>query len=306
MGNAPVSGALGLQGPSATVRRSHWVLQMRPNRAANSYGFLEPVVMEFKLTNTSSRESSVDPQLIAQHLTVWVQRSGGAPRRWRPMATALYDARPATCLKRGESLSGAHLISVAAQGWLIDEPGTYSVRAAIDVAGEIVFSNVVTLHVAPPGHAEEIKLAPDYFTEAVARCLAFDGVPALPAAMNTLAEVVARRVVSPAALHAAKTLAMPRLRAYKLLEVGDDRSDMVIRQAKPDLAMATQLAAALIKEPDRAATTLGHIPYVAALNKLASALTDAGNAVAAKRVKQCIGAFAAKPSAKLKAVARRA
>lgn len=291
MGNAPASGALGLQGPSAAVRRSHWALEMRSNRAVDSYGFLEPVAMEFKLTNQSVRESPIDAQVIAQHVTVWVQRTGSAPRRWRPMAMALYDARHTKCLKRGESLHGAHLISASAQGWLIDEPGTYTVRAAIDVAGEIIFSNVVTLRVDPPRHEEEIKLAPDYFTEAVARCLVFDGVPALPAAMNTLEEVVVRCAMNPAAMHAAKALAMSRLRPYKLLEMGDDRSEMVIRHAKPDLATATKrLTAALINQPDRAAETLGHVAYFGALNKLATALTDADNAAAAKRVNQCLAA----------------
>lgn len=286
MANAPFKGA---SGAGAAPRPSNWALTMKANREANAYSFLEPVAMEFELTSKSVRASLVDAQVIAQRISVWVQRSGGAPRRWRPMVTALYDAGQTTCLKRGESLHGAHLISAAAEGWLIDEPGTYSVRAAIDVAGEIVFSNVVTLHVAPPGHAEEIKLAPDYFTEAVARCLVFDGAPALPAAMNTLEEVVARRAESPAAVHAAKALAMPRLRAYKLLEIGDDRSDMVIRHAKPDLATASKkLTAALMNEPDRAAETLGHTAYFGALNKLATALTDAGNTVAAKRVNQCI------------------
>jgi hypothetical protein len=286
MANAPFKGA---SGSGAAPRPGKWALTMKASREANAYSFLEPVAMELKLTSNSARALHVDAQVIAQRITVWVQRSGGAPRRWRPMVTALYDARQTTCLKRGESLHGSHLISAAAEGWLIDEPGIYSVRAAVDVAGEIVFSNVVTLHVAPPGHAEEIKLAPDYFTEAVARCLVFDGAPALPTAMNTLEEVVARRAESPAALHAAKALAMPRLRAYKLLEIGDERSDMVIRHAKPELAAATKkLTAALMNEPDRATETLGHIAYFGALHKLATALTDAGNTVAAKRVHQCI------------------
>ena len=143
MANVPFRGA---SGAGAAPRPSKWALTMKANREANAYSFLEPVAMEFELTSKSVRALPVDAQVIAQRIAVWVQRSGGAPRRWRPMVTALYDAGQTTCLKRGESLHGAHLISAAAEGWLIDEPGTYSVRAAIDVAGEIVFSNVGALN----------------------------------------------------------------------------------------------------------------------------------------------------------------
>ena len=60
------------------------------------------------------------------------------------------------------------------------------------------------------------------------------------------------------------------------------------QQARQETTTTKKLTAALMKEPDRAAETLGHIAYFGALNQLATALTDAGNTVAAKRVNQCI------------------
>ncbi len=48
---------------------------------------------------------------------------------------------------------------------------------------------------------------------------------------------------------------MPKLRDYKLLEIGDDRCDVIIRSAKADLPAATKaLTGALMNEPDRLQT----------------------------------------------------
>lgn len=288
MGNANfLHSNAGLDGDSDATQTGRWALTLRANRESNAFSFLEPVVMEFKLTNASASEAPVDAQVLDERITVWVQRSGGVTRRWRPMVTAQCCVQHATPLNRGASLYGAHLVSASAQGWLIDEPGTYSVRAAVDVGGEIVFSNVVTLHVARPGSDEESKLAPDYFTEDAARCLVFGGAPGLPAAMNTLEEIAARCTANPAALHATRALALPKLRNYKVLEIGDDRSQFAIRSAKADVSAAAKtLTAALLNEPDRAADTFGHIKYFAALNGLVSAMTSAGNDVDAKQVNQ--------------------
>jgi len=65
--------------------------------------------------------------------------------------------------------------------------------------GEIVVSNVLRIYVASPASAAENRLAPDYFTEDVARVIAFEGAPELQKATATLQEVAAQCPDNPAA-----------------------------------------------------------------------------------------------------------
>ena len=142
----------GFEAPDALMQPGQWALAIRPNREANTYAFLEPVVMELKLTNTSARAAKVDEHLLAdgRHVTIFVQREGGQTRQWRPMITRCQEEHEDT-LKPGELVYGAHTISTSTEGWLIDEPGFYKVQAAVDVGDEIVVSNVLRLYVVPPG-----------------------------------------------------------------------------------------------------------------------------------------------------------
>jgi hypothetical protein len=278
----------GFEAPSALMRTGRWALKIRPNREANDYSFLEPVVMELKLTNTSARAASFDMNLLAdgRHVTIFVQREGGETQQWRPLITRCHEEHDGA-LKQGESIYGAHTISASSAGWLIDEPGFYKTQAAVDMGDEIVVSNVLRLFVAPPVLTEESKLALDYFTEDVGRVLAFGGAPALASAVATLESVAERCPKNPAALHAAVALSTPKLRKYKELEVGVDRASFAIRSKSADVNTAAKVQmAVLMDSPEKAADTLGHIDCFRAFDKLAVAMADAGNEKGAKKVMQ--------------------
>jgi len=286
MGNSNWFVNHGFEAPRALGETGRWALKIRSNRELNEYSFLEPVTMEFKLTRKSGQPTAVDEQMLAdgRHITVFVQRERGGVRPWRPMITRCHEAYTSD-LKVSESIYGAHTISASTDGWLIDEPGFYKVQAVVDVGDEMVVSNVLRLYVAPPVTADEIKLAPDYFTEDVARALVFGGTPALPGAMTTLQSIAARCATNPAALHASVALVTPMLRDYKQLEFGANRSSITLRSTKADLDAAGRAqTSALMDEPDRAAETLGHIKYFGALDQLADAMAKGGNDKRAKQV----------------------
>lgn len=288
MGNANWFVNHGFEAPSRLLQSGHWGLYLRPNRDANGYAFMEPVVLELKLKNESTQAARVDPHLLAdgRHITLFVQREGSDVRMWRPMMTHCHETHDAA-LAPGESIYGAHLVSATPEGWLIDEPGFYRVQAAVDLGGEIVISNVLRIHVAAPESAEADDLAGDYFREDVGRALAFGGVPSAEAAMDTLREVTERCAGTPAALHAAVAVSTPRLRDFKRLAPGKDREDVVIRADGADVAGAAKVQLdALLRDPHRAAATLGHIEYFGAVDHLADALRSAGDGDAAKRVLQ--------------------
>ncbi len=75
------------------------------------------------------------------------------------------------------------------------------------------------------------------------------------------------------------------LRAYKVLDTSGDRADMKVRAQKANVAAAAKVQTeTLLKEPDKAADTLGHIPYFAQLRELAESLEAAGDDKAALKV----------------------
>jgi hypothetical protein len=258
--------------------RQRFALEVRPNRDANTFSFLEPVKLELKLTNLSATAQSVDEDAIedGRHVAMLVKREGNRTCRWKPFATYCHAPHTRT-VKPGESLYASHFVAATAEGWLIDEPGFYLVQAAVKVGDEMVISDPLRIFVAPPQHEEESRLAPDYFREDVARVLAFNGAPSLEKANDVLREVAARCKSNPAALHAAVAVNDPGKRAFKTLEAGRGRADLAIRAVSPKMEETVkQEVTALTAKPDEAARTLGHIDYRNTSEKLADALAEAG------------------------------
>jgi hypothetical protein len=286
MGNADWFVDHGFEQPPEAMQRTGWRLEIRLNREASTFAFLEPVYLEHKLTNVSGASRLVDSDILTDggHVTVFVGRAGGATRLWNPLCTR-YERPNVEMLADGRSIYGVQLVSASTSGWLIDEPGFYKVQAAVEIDGAVVLSNVLRIFVAPPASKEESRLAPDYFTEDVGRVIAFDGAPELAKANATLREVAARCPNNPAARHAEVAVSAPMLRDYKRLEVGRDSRDMEIRstEANVEEAARTQLPV-LTDEPEAAAATLGHIPYFADMERLAEALNRAGDERKAQEV----------------------
>jgi hypothetical protein len=279
MGNSNWFDNHGFEEPDALRSTGDWKLAIRPNRAENTYRFLEPVTMELKLSNTSGGPAIVDHDMLAdgRHVTIFIQREGGSLRQLRSMITRCHKPH-GDQLEVGKAVYGAHMISTSTDGWLIDEPGFYKVQAAIDVGNQIVVSNVMRLYVTPPASAEEAKIAGDYFTEDVGRVLAFAGAPQLANAEDVLRRVIKTCAGNPAAVHAAVALSNPMLRDFKLIDAAADGKGMKIvsRPAKVEEAAKIQLAA-LLKEPEKAADTVGNIPFFGQLQQVADSMKEDGN-----------------------------
>ncbi|OBP17032.1 hypothetical protein A5320_05590 [Rheinheimera sp. SA_1] len=285
MGNSNWFENHGFEAPDLIRPGSAWQLSIRPNRLQNSYSFLEPVVMELKLQNVGQQAVAIDEHLLqdGQHVSILIQREGGDARLWRPMISRCHQEHTAA-LPAGAAIYGAHTISTTTSGWLIDQPGFYKVQAALDLGHEVVVSNVLRLYVAMSGSAEENRLAADYFTEDVARVLAFGGAPALPTATDTLQELVARCPKTVAALHAKVALATPQLHDYKVLEQNSGQEGLVIGTLKQDPKATAKTRQVLLDDTELAADTLGHIGYFSALNHLADVLKIDGDNKGAKEV----------------------
>lgn len=265
-------------------------LHLRANRDSDTFAFLEPVTLELKLENVSGMDRVVDEDAIADghHATVLVQRKGGKVAKWRPFATHCEAPRTRT-LGAGDSMYASHFIAAASEGWLIDEPGFYMIQAAAAVNGETIVSNPLRVFIGTPASEEEEKLAPDYFTEAVARVLAFKGAPDLVQANDVLREVIQRTPENPAAIHAAVALSDPLKRDFKTLQMDGDRSAMrITTQAQKLDEVAEWQIPALVDKADRAARTMGHIAYRDTVEELTSVLAEAGDKQTAMAAQQTL------------------
>lgn len=239
-------------------------LELRVNRNTPVFQFLEPVVFEIKLTNTSNQ-----PQLIKKHIlsdlngmSVIVKKEGKQGRKLLPHAQYCWKLETKVIMP-GESLYETIFASVGKNGWLIDEPGFYNIQVAMQINGNNIVSNNLRLRVFPPTGYDQEFLAQDFFSDEVGRILAFDGSRFLEKGNDILREVTEKLRDHAVALHAHIALAKPLAFDYQFLDFTEDsdtRGKIRIIPAQPDEARK-QFASALTEHKQIAAKTLSHKEY---------------------------------------------
>lgn len=259
-------------------------LEIRFNRPKPEFDFMEPVVAEVKLKNTSAEPKIVDANLLTDlhELSIMVRKDGGEAREYHGFATSCRKARPSV-LAPGEALYNSVYLAAGANGLDLAEPGYYTVRAMIALNDEDVMSPPVRLRITPPRGYDDEYLAQDFFSEDVARVMTFDGTRVLEGANKTLREVADRLKGRAVARHANIALAMPLKSAGKVLNFAEGK--IKTASAKP-AAAAKELSSALLARPEEAAETLGHVDYkyyVDRLTDLLAAEGDPGSALNAQQ-----------------------
>jgi hypothetical protein len=277
-------------------------LELRVNRAKPEFEFLEPVMMELKLTNTSDEPVLIEEDLLAaaDHLTVVIKKDRAPARQWLPYAHYCHKHRK-TVLAAGQSCYGALFAAAGRKGWDLAEPGRYLVQVALRHDGQDLVSNPLNLRIAPPRGYDEEYLAQDFFTDEVGRVLAFDGSQVLDKANEVLRESASKLADRRVAQHALVALAKPLMRNAKMLALPDKNGAAMIKsaaeaggkfkvaKAKPDEARK-QLNAALLKKDNVAAETLGHIEYREYVDQYSDWLAANGDSSAATKAQSDLGA----------------
>ena len=267
---------------------SPFALELRTQRRTlNYYEFMEPVVVELKLTNRSGQPLIINEKILEEtdNMTVIIKKRGGSARQWHPFAQYCYH-NDKKALEPQHSVYGSLNIASGVGGWNIAEPGMYTIQLALHLEGEDVVSNKLEVRVAPPRSYEEEFVAQDFFSEEVGRVLTFNGTRYLDQANDTLEEVVDQFGGKRVAHHARLALGNPLTRDYQLLKMRDGDPKALDKdpskqfeelKAKPDEARK-KLSEALLDEPAEAADTLGHIEYKQVVEKYSTFLAEAGDA----------------------------
>lgn len=258
-------------------------LVLRVNRAQAVLQFMEPAMVELKLTNTTAAPLLVDDDLLhdAHRLTLVAKRGSDRARSWHPYANACHEPRQRV-LAPGESMYAPLFVGAGSSGWLVAEPGRYLLQACLHLdSGEDVVSDALELKVLPPDGAGQEALAQDLFAHDVGRVLAFDGTRELNAANDTLREAVARYPKHAVATHARVALAMPLRKAGKVLGGKANALKLAAAPGQPD-KVRKLLDEALLTRQDDAAATLGHVEYRHYAEAFATWLAHEGEAKQAR------------------------
>jgi hypothetical protein len=254
-------------------------LEVRVHRSVDRHEFMEPVVVELKLTNVSGQPQIVDEAMLARtdDMIVIVKRRGNTAVQWTPYARYCINESPKV-LVEGESLYGSLFVAAGLNGWAFAEPGVYEVQVALRHNDYDIVSNPLHIRVAPPRDYTEELLAQDMFTEDVGRTLTFNGSRALASANDTLREVAERLGDRRIAAHARLALGRPLAGNYKMLVIDDERDadKRIEMMAAEPMAAKEHLSEALLDAPDKAADTLGHIAYTQQVADYSSFLAEEG------------------------------
>ena len=251
-------------------------LELRVHREPR-FEFLEPVVAELRLRNVSATPVVVDAHALEDDaLAVVVAKDGGPVRRWLPFARYCRAPQPSV-LQPGEAIYSSIFLSAGTGGWLVSDPGSYQVYAAVDVGdGSAAMSAPLRLVVERPASAQAERLAGDVFTRDVAHTLAFGGTRVLDRANAVLRQVAEQLPESRAAVHATAVLGTPMATDGKVLTVtSDGRESVHVEPAEP--TAARELLSAALGDVDQAADTLGHIAATAQTRRLADVMAAEGD-----------------------------
>ncbi|QRM56678.1 hypothetical protein [Sinorhizobium sp. BG8] len=301
MGNADWFDHHGFEGAS-TLGANGFDLEIGVDRAKPIYDFLEPVVLEIKLTNISAEPKIVPSDILLDTggMVVILKKAGKPARQWLPYAHQCRRAA-AMVLQPGQEITESLFVSAGVNGWDLAEPGHYTVQMSMQINGADLLSNELQLRVAPPKSYEEEYVAQGVYTDEGGRVMAFDGSLVLDAGRNAWLELVERLPNSRAAAHARIALALPMTRNYRLLRIDapekamaiDGRAAFAVAKKRPEEA-AKHLEAALVDEAEVSATTLGRVDFEYYGKTYADWLKDSGADKEAKQVGDTVRKVAAK------------
>lgn len=232
----------------------------------SAFEFLEPVMIELQLENISHKEIELDKNILIDHhnIHITVEKEGASMRDYTPFMT--YTLIPELSkLKPLEKFCEPLFLSYSKQGWIIDTPGNYIIRAAVRTPHGVVRSLGQMIRVWPPNNKSEERFAQNFFTNEVGQVMAFDGTCHFHDANEYLDELKSKMSYSRAALHARITLAMPKTDYFKNVNPMNKK----ITLSDPDHHTALgELEDILITNRSISEISLGRLDYAYYLKEL--------------------------------------
>lgn len=258
-------------------------LEARLNRERPLFEFLEPVRAELKLTNVSGEPQLIDRRVLemSDDMTIVVKRDGQQAWQLRPFVQRCWLPEKRV-LEPGESIYESAFVSAGRLGWMIAEPGYYTVQIALSLAEEDVVSAPLRVRVAPPRSYEEELLAQEFFTDDVGRIIGLDGSRFLEGGNDVLRAVAEQLSEQRVALHAELALGNVLATDYKELVEAPETPQGLGVELHPEAEEGRELLdRALTERPETAVESLGHVEFKAKLDRYSDLLAEQGDTEAA-------------------------
>lgn len=261
-------------------------LTFRVNRKTSVVQFMEPVVMEMKLTNRGLTPLLIDNDILENQnqLSLIISRNGFPARHLKPVFH-MHRRFQRLVMMPGESVFGSVMVSVGHNGWMIDDPGTYNIEGILHLDGGDLVARPLLIRVERGRSFEEEIIAQDFLTVEMASLIASGGSLLLSGCNDILNEITNRFRGHRVALHAHRLLGTTMVRDHKLLliegsiprgttvaEVGG-RFSVINADLKEGMI---HLMAAVENVDDRAIETFGHIGFLELVNRTSDQLMVAG------------------------------
>ncbi len=187
---------------------SPFVLEIASPRPSLLLG--EPAVLIVSIENRSANEMMVRDLLSPEYeiLDVWIRRPGEKPgeeKEIRYSTPVQRDARgkPPRPLPPGDRLSAWLPIYIGSDGWLLERPGTYRVRAEYPLEGHgRIASKPVTFEVKAPERESDRRAAKLLMESDAAWFLFLGGDGAAPDGRGQIEKLVREHPDSPSAPYA--------------------------------------------------------------------------------------------------------
>lgn len=245
--------------------------EVRVNRARPEFEFLEPIVLDLKLSNPTTQPQIVEEQVLKMfdHMTIVIKKDDKPARSFHPYSRYCWQPQNKV-LNPGQASYESLFVSAGRNGWDIAEPGYYTIQIALHLEHEDIISNPLRLRIAPPRSYDEEYIAQDYFSEDVGRILQFDGSHCLAKGLDTLRDACERLPGRRVALHSKIALGNAVLRDFRILESpgasgtlkSAQEAGVSLKLARADFSTGQALLSdALTAAPQVAAETLAHIDY---------------------------------------------
>ena len=250
-------------------------------RGKRYFHFLEPVILEFKLKNSSqdvglALPMELDTELNPQYGSVMlhIQRPNGRILAYEP---AMHILREPRLKQLHPGPQGRYcqnvLVSFGKYGHYFDEPGLYRVRGLYrGLNNMLVASNVHELRVGRPFSRDEERDAQDFYSWAAGMALYLGGSdsPYLRSGMDCLRRVAERHEQSPVGAHLSLVLAQNLSRPFRrVVEVGREHIEVAGRlvevvqsrreERQPDLQEALKLVDRALQQHSRDNNTFQNI-----------------------------------------------
>jgi hypothetical protein len=236
-------------------------------RSKSYFQFMEPIIIELRIRNTTDLPLELDTQLHPEFggVIVYIRRPDGRILQYAPIACKLATPELGVLKPEHEAVKGEDrhsqnvFLSYGIYGHYFDMPGEYRVRAVYQGTGNmLIASNMHRVRIGRPFSHDEERMAQDFFTYEAGMALYLNGSssPFLQKGMDTLQDMADRFKESPVGAHLSLTLGQNLARPFFRIE---DEKLVEVRAANPEEALA--LTAQAMKQQERDESTLTNISY---------------------------------------------